>query len=485
LVKWCVIGKFKPGPRNTFSEWQLIRHSLAAALFSRERMQDITDLVGRHYELVSVLYRVLGAKVGKRVFWPGRQPVFTGEFDLLEIGDDVVFGSRSTLICTTVNSCEKIILCAGSNVSDNTVVLPGCVLGKGAVLGSNSLCPEGRYLPESSVWLGVREGCPILLEKGVEEVNGPMMSADFSQDKFQMQGDESTIRPFGKAFYQRKANYFVLPLAAINVFTFVTRSALAALGALPILASLHLAAGYFYGWPIYNRAYNYVQVSSLSLYLILLSCFVITHFFHVVIWLLIDVTSKWALMGRRKEGRYNYDTSSYAQRWELYQILTRVRDIGRMNFLDFIRGTPFMCTFFRLLGSSIGHDCCLYPAGFEPMMPEPDLVSMGDNCLIDCASVVCHLNTRGNFELARIKMENNVTLRAGSRIQQAVVMESGSMLLEKSLAMTGEIIEADSIWLGSPASRLITYDTSSIGTRRSGSYSGSNRGDGSSGADFV
>jgi hypothetical protein len=90
LVKKLVIGKFEPGPRDVDSEWQLIRHKLAATLFSRENMQEVTDIIGRHYELVSVLYRLLGAKVGKRVFWPGRQPVTTGEFDLLEIGDDCV-----------------------------------------------------------------------------------------------------------------------------------------------------------------------------------------------------------------------------------------------------------------------------------------------------------------------------------------------------------------------------------------------------------
>ena len=477
LVKWCVIGKFKPGPRNTSSQWELIRHNLAATLFSREKIQDVTDLIGRHYELVSVLYRLLGAKVGKRVFWPGRQPVFTGEFDLLEIGDDVVFGSRSTLICTTVDSCEKIVLCAGSNVSDNTVILPGCVIGKGAVLGSNSICPEGRYLPESSVWLGVRNGNPILLEKGVEEVTGPIYVSDISPTKIQMRGDESTIRPFGKAFYRGEANYLVLPLVAINLFTLLVRTSFAIIGAAPVLGALHLAAGYFYGWPISNRSYHYVPVSTLNLYLILLGFFMFTHFLHVVAWLLIDISSKWVFMGRRQEGRYNYDTSSYAQRWELYQILTRVRDLGRMNFLDFICGTPFMTSFFQMLGCKVGHDCCLYPAGFEPMMPEPDLVTIGDNCVIDCASVVCHLNTRGNFELASIIMDNNVTLRTGSRIQQAVVMESGSMLLEKSLAMTGEVIEADSVWLGSPAARLFSYDTSSIGTRPSASYSGSQQSD--------
>jgi acyl-CoA synthetase (AMP-forming)/AMP-acid ligase II/acetyltransferase-like isoleucine patch superfamily enzyme/acyl carrier protein len=485
LMKWCVIGKFESGPRNTSSQWQLIRHSLSATLFSREKIQDVVDLIGRHYELVSVLYRLLGAKVGRRVFWPGRQPVFTGEFDLLEIGDDVVFGSRSTLICTTVDSCEKIILCAGSNVSDNTVVLPGSIIGKGAVLGSNSICPEGRYLPESSVWLGVRDGNPMLLEKGTEEVSSPINATDVPYEKIQMHGDDSTIRPFGKAFYLGDANYFVLPLFAINFFTIAVRAGLATLKAIPVLGALHLAAGYFYGWPISDRSYNYVQVSSLNLYLILLSFFMFTHFAHVVVWLVIDVTSKWMFMGRRKEGRYNYDTSNYAQRWELYQILTSVRDLGRMNFLDFICGTPMMVTFFKMLGCNVGHNCCLYPAGFEPMMPEPDLVTIGDNCVIDCASVVCHLNTRGNFELAAIKIDNNVTLRTGSRIQQAVVMEPGSMLLEKSLALTGEVIEADSVWLGSPATRLFSYDTSSIGTRPSGSYAGSQRGDGSTGGEYV
>jgi hypothetical protein len=75
VVKWTVIGRFKPGPRDTRSQWQLIRHWLAAKLFSRENIQDVTELLGRHYEAVSILYRLLGAKVGKRVFWPGHQPM--------------------------------------------------------------------------------------------------------------------------------------------------------------------------------------------------------------------------------------------------------------------------------------------------------------------------------------------------------------------------------------------------------------------------
>lgn len=65
FVKKLLIGRFTAGPRDT-SNWQLCRHCLSSTLFTRIRIQNVTDNIGRHYELVSVLYRLLGAKVGKR-----------------------------------------------------------------------------------------------------------------------------------------------------------------------------------------------------------------------------------------------------------------------------------------------------------------------------------------------------------------------------------------------------------------------------------
>ena len=301
------------------SEWQLIRHDLAETLFSRENMQEVCDIIGRHYEGVSMLYRLLGAKVGKRVFWPGRQPVFTGEFDLLEIGDDVVFGSRSSLICTTIDSCEKIVLCAGANISDNTVVLPGSIIGKNAVLGSNSVCPRGRYLPEASVWFGSRGGEPVMLEKGVEEeASGQAkLAAEVDSQKLQLEGDSSTLRPFGRAFYNGEADYFVYPIVLINMFTIFVRVAVAALSSLPIIGAMHLGAGYFYGWPVASRNYNLYQVTTHEFYTVVLLIYIFMHFIHVNIWLMMEVFSKWLFIGRRSEGRFNYDTSNYGQNWEV------------------------------------------------------------------------------------------------------------------------------------------------------------------------
>lgn len=154
-------------------------------------------------------------------------------------------------------------------------------------------------------------------------------------------------------------------------------------------------------------------------------------------------------MGRRKPGWHIYDTSLCAQRWELHQLMTKIRKISRLNLLQFAMGTPHMNRCFRWNGGNIGKNCFLYPAGANPFMPEPDLVTLGDRTVVDCASLVAHLNTRGNFELVPITVEKDCALRTHSHVQQGVHMETGSVILEKSLAMTGEIIDARTIWQGS------------------------------------
>jgi acetyltransferase-like isoleucine patch superfamily enzyme len=391
FVKKFIIGEFQPGPKDLTSQWQLMRHHLAATLFSRKKIQNVVDIIGRHYELVSCLYRLLGAKVGKRVFWPGHQPIFSGEFDLLEIGDDVVFGSRSSIFNSTTTSCEKVILCAGANVADNCVVLPGSIVGKNAVLGSNSVCPTGWYLPEGSVWFGSKGSEPTYLEKGTEN-SGRVTASEVDVSTLPMVGDASTIRPFGRAFYMRQATYFVWPLSFIVSGTVAIKAFIATFHSLPLLAALQGTSALLYGYQMADRNYE-IQYDSATIYFLVLFCFFWINIARVFIWLAIDLSAKWALIGHRKVGTYNYDTSDYAQRWEAYQLIGKIRKFSRFSFLQFFFGTPYMTLYFRLKGGQIGKDCCLYPSGADPFMPEPDLVVIGNRCVIDCASIVGHLNT--------------------------------------------------------------------------------------------
>ena len=71
-----------------------------------------------------MIYRLLGAKVGKRVYWPG-SGFRVAEHDLVHIGHDVVFGSRSELIVSDARHAATITIKTGGNVADRCVLLPG------------------------------------------------------------------------------------------------------------------------------------------------------------------------------------------------------------------------------------------------------------------------------------------------------------------------------------------------------------------------
>jgi acetyltransferase-like isoleucine patch superfamily enzyme/acyl carrier protein len=527
IVKTCFIGRIDPQRTDPNSDYDSLRLWLLATIFRRKKVQAVTDLIGRHYESVSTLYRILGAKIGKRVFWPGNQPITDGLFDLLEIGDDVVFGSRSAFLCRSVDHCDKIILCAGSNVSDNCIVRPGTVVSKNAVLGSNSISAEGAFLPSGSVWFGNNGAESQCLDPGdgsdslemYQSLADPedrkqgtkgslaslrpaiIASEIVDSTRLRMQGDETTIRPVGKAVYLGQTKgYWFLPVPILVTYTWFVRTFCSVFHTMPLLLAVQFGAVLLYSediadtlyqqffannhngqddcgpegckqWSYSGRIFNEDRFfgfardfdndghyhNGFDIYWAVLKCYCVTHLLRVLAWLIIELSAKWIFMGRRKPGRYNYNTSSYALRWELYQLTAKIRKLSRLNLLEFISGSPYMSWYFRLNGCKVGKDVCIYPSGADPIMPEPDLVTLGDRTVVDCSAIVCHLNTRGNFELAPIVIGKECTLRARSRLQQGIHMEDGAMLLEKSIAMTGEVLDRRSVWQGGPATMWFRY----------------------------
>jgi hypothetical protein len=189
------------------------------------------------------------------------------------------------------------------------------------------------------------------------------MSSSIHKEKLPMTGDASTLRPFGKAFYLRQAPYFVWTLEMLVVFTAIAKTFIVIFHAVPLLLGIHSSAAYLYGWSFAERDYEGNKSSGGVIYCTLLIMYLWTNILRVVLWIVIELTAKWTLMGKRLEGRYNYDTSSYLQRWEIYQTIANGREFSHMNLMDFFCGTRYMSAFFRWNGANIGKDCCLYPAG--------------------------------------------------------------------------------------------------------------------------
>ncbi len=92
------------------------------------------------------------------------------------------------------------------------------------------------------------------------------------------------------------------------------------------------------------------------------------------------IATKWAVIGRRREGRYDWDKSSYCQRWQLHLTLQKLlgRGFGGHIYGN-ISGTAFAVWYLRALGAKIGKDCAIWAGGKPSLqLTEPELVTMGD-----------------------------------------------------------------------------------------------------------
>jgi hypothetical protein len=169
--------------------------------------------------------------------------------------------------------------------------------------------------------------------------------------------------------------------------------------------------------------------------------------------LIVDIGAKKILIGTRQVGAFSWDENNYCQRWQLYLSLVPIRHFmaGGRDVLECFLGSPFLVMYYRALGATIGRNVCLYPNGADPMMTEPEMVTIGNNVCIDSAMLIAHLNTKGKFTLGPLTIQDNCVLRTWARLQQGGTMAKRSMLLEHTLILPGDQVPAKNLMQGWPA----------------------------------
>ena len=551
LVKKIFIGKFQVGPTTS---WSTFQYWLMSNLLKESDFAGVSSLIGSHYEGVSIIMRLLGAKVGKRVYWPG-SGIDVVEYDLLEVQDDVVFGSRSLFLTRDAEESKKIQIKRGAMVADRCVLLPGCTIEEDGILGSGGIAPKDFTLEADHTYVGSVKGKPLLWNKGNSYVedrpninknitksnvrsryvnrqikkqeneniqfdtkkksksffrftdslvgklnllgkktesslsfgspNVPDLSSKdrrssdsykleegkFIEEEKEMDAIECnfypevknlqnlypSIRPFGKAFYHGQANYNVFPLwlhMCFNTFSIIFS---ACFWVMPLVLCFKSTVYLL----LYIETKGHVNLSSASLGMIF-PLLLVTYMFFILSFTILALSLcqlfKWSVLGKRTPGNYSWDESSYCQRWQMYLSFEEIRrgGPGGIGLLDFLGGSAWLVFYFRALGCSIGKNVVLYPDGADPMMTEPDLVRIGDNCCIDNASLIAHINTRGEFKLNQLHIGNYCTLRKGSRILSGAAMENYSTALEHTLVLGGDQIDAGTISQGWPAEYVKT-----------------------------
>ncbi|KAJ7367145.1 acetyl-CoA synthetase-like protein [Mycena albidolilacea] len=415
------------------SQLALLRRYINSHLLSETALKSAFSILGTHYEVVSVAYRCMGARIGKRVYWPG-SGIYCLDPELLEIGNDVVFGSRSEVFTTDRIGTARVSISDGAMIADRVVLLPGCKVGRRTVMGSGALGMRDTEYKDGSTWLGSE-----CLDEGTSS------KAD----------DPDTTTPFGRAFYKGEADYFVFPygmILAINILVATLSAAywsISAIAAAQLLRQLHMHA---YRLHIYAPVWYRPGL----LFGLIAGAFVVVLNLQALLALVWVVLTKWAVLDRRRDGRYAWDKSSYCQRWQLHLTLARLiyKGYGNGGVLAPLTGTVYIVWYLRALGARIGRDCAVYAGGKAGLMTEPDLVHLGDNVNLDDCSVVAHINSRGNFALNSLKIGNGCALRSGSRLLSGASMEDSSMLCEHTLLTSGDVADAARVYAGWPARQV-------------------------------
>mmetsp|Transcript_154873 Transcript_154873/g.281597 ORF Transcript_154873/g.281597 Transcript_154873/m.281597 type:complete len:1558 (-) Transcript_154873:324-4997(-) len=426
LVKRFIVGKFVARRKEEETDWDRLRIWIIRRLASQKFMVHFSRLVGAHWNCMTWFYRAMGMRCGERIFWPGT-PLDMTQFDLVEIGNDVVFGSRSTLSCEDRDEYRPIKVMDGAMVADRCQILPGVTLGRNAMLGSGTVGHKDCSFASNSVWVGNQRNKAVLLSAGPAAASS-----------------DSTLKPFGKAYAQGKTAYWLLPWPAITAFCMLLQAMTCwwqpPHGWVSFLMLVRLNTAWTSGWEVLAYAYWYyflvfaaIQCMSLCL----------------------DILSKWLIVGRRQPGSYNWTDSSYNQRWKLHLIIQHAlhRTTHKEPYLELLGGSFWMVLYFRCMGATIGKNVSLYHNGGWPMMTEPDLVTIGDGAAIGFSSLICHSNVQGNFEMNPIMVGDYCTLRDRTRLAGGGSMASGSTLLEHTLVMPGDMVQAGMYWQGWPAYR--------------------------------
>lgn len=503
-----------------FNSFEILRTGLIDTLDPGKSFLEITRLFGSHYEATSIAARALGARVGKRVYWPGTGPTIQ-DFELLDIGDDVVFGSRSYFVTRDGYGTAAIRIEARAMIADRVILSPGTTVGCRAVLGSGATTRRGQVCPPDTIWIGKKNGnivclsqpglfetrheyknrqetlshrhlrshvlknpiqyetekCSIVSESEKkcklycsQSLNNTADDVD-SESSYQNQiahGPEkeekiyhvaanNAATPFGRAFYDHQAPYRVITLPIIVSYTVimnvVTKIFWDSNIFMNLTLSLLIKSTAIFRW----RSIRFFLIYTLNVGLLS-----VILFFSSVFAIIFIITTKWIIIGQRKPGNYDWDKSSYCQRWKLQLTIETLcaRCFGGDGILGMLTGTYYIVLYYRLLGAKIGSNTALFCSGPpSAYITEPDLLVIGDRVSIENASIVAHINSRGNFDLRTLEIGDGAVLRNGSRLLSGASMGKESILLENSLIMPGDHVDNGLIYQGWPAE---VYSGSSV-----------------------
>ncbi|HEY6002047.1 MAG TPA: DapH/DapD/GlmU-related protein [Anaeromyxobacter sp.] len=164
--------------------------------------------------------------------------------------------------------------------------------------------------------------------------------------------------------------------------------------------------------------------------------------------LLVLPVARWVTFARGTPvGRFPY-LSLGSWRWASYNALTLML---RFTFVNWIRVTPLLPFYHRLMGARIGRRVLINTS----VIADQNLVEIGDDTVIGGdVTLVCHSAERGRLVTAPVRIGKRVTVGLMAVVFPGCVIGDDAIIAAGSVLSKGARVGPGEIWAGVPARRV-------------------------------
>ena len=446
-LKWIVLGRTIPGRYHINSEYG-VRYALVQSWCTAPLARMFTTLFANTY-LNKLLLKSLGADIGSRVLISTLSTLMLAGADQLTIEDGVVLNDACALLPAAIDGnvlvIDPIDVEYSTFIADRALIMPGSLIGKGAMISVQSYIPKSATVGDGSVWYGSPALCldPGLNgrqkmetrwhfsmrqlvvnrkkrdeKEGEEEAasNQPVAAQATWRGKIQ-----STVLSLLKKSTKRVSN----PQDAFSLGALMAEEACSARGNhivnnvitlyVPfIFVPMWLFLAFFAPLQLFVFAYQAYQ-ANLTVPVAIVSVVSLLFLGGAVFALMSIYNLFYKVKDLGGSGGVAMDFS--------FTILAASINLASTFFLDYFKGTRWVAYFFRAIGSRIGRDVYL-----ESILGEDfGLVSVEDNVTV-----------------GRDAMIIPVVMRDMKGVYKSTVIHTGTTLGPRSFISSGSVIEARS-----------------------------------------
>jgi non-ribosomal peptide synthetase-like protein len=403
LVKWLVIGRYKPGAYplwgSYYFRWWLVTTIEAAV--------PVGYLAGT--PLLGIYLRLMGARVGPNVHLDSDSFAI---YDLLTIGEGSSINVDSNLL--------------GYTVEDGCLKLGRITIGRRCFVGTRSALREDTVMEDDSTLEDLS-----LLSRGQTLPRGQTWRGSPAQ---KVEAGDAAARRDGRGLHEgpKKSDSMSAPPTRLRRFVFGFLHGVGLL-VFPVL----VVAALFPGIVVMNHL-NYLDP---YYWYLLLSPLVGLSFIAL---LCLEIAAvKWLLLGKVKPGSHPLHSFYYLRKWFVDQTMDLSLDI-----LGPLYASVYLTPWYKLLGARLGKGAEISTASFI----SPDLLSIGEESFIaDSVSLGAPRVRDGCMTIGKNHIGRRSFIGNSAMLPPDTVIGDSVLIGCLSAPPTpAEALREDSAWFGSP-----------------------------------